>query len=308
MFTCKPFSNQGTTARIILIVLACGAVFWACSTGDSNSSASLIADHAQVTQLANGFKFTEGPTPDGSGNIYFSDIPNNRIHIWSVEDSSLSTFIENSEGANGLMFDDNGNLLACQGSGRQLGAIDPQGDVTVLADQYKGKKLNSPNDLWLDPHGGIYFTDPRYGSRDDMQMDGEHVYYLSPDRNTLIRVIDDLVRPNGLIGTPDGSILYVADHKDDKTHKYSINPDGTLTDKTLFAEEGSDGVALDEQGNLYLTGAAVRIYSPKGEFLQQIDIPERPTNVCFGGTKGNTLFITAQTSLYAIDMTVGAAQ
>ena len=193
----------------------------------SAQKASMVAVGAKVEKLAGGFKFTEGPAADAQGNIFFSDIPNNRIHKWS-SDGKLSTFRENSGGANGLYFDKKGNLLACEGTGRRLVSIDPTGNVTVLADKYQGKQFNSLNDLWIDRTGGVYFTDPRYGGRDDMEQDGEHVYYLSPDRKKLIRVIADLVKPNGVIGTADGKKLYVADHGGKKTFVYDINKDGTL--------------------------------------------------------------------------------
>src|SRR4030043_21910 len=211
--------------------------------GSNVAEASVVADGAIVEKLAGGFAFTEGPAADAQGNVYFSDIPNNRIHKWSL-DGKLSTFRENTGGANGLYFDKDGNLLACEGGGRRLVSIDKQGQVSVLADSYQGKKFNSLNDLWIDPKGGIYFTDPRYGDRDTMEQDGEHVYYLSPDRKKLIRVIDDMVRPNGLIGARNGKTLYVADHGGKKTFVYTVNKDGTLSNKKLFPPEGSDGMTI----------------------------------------------------------------
>ena len=271
-------------------LLGCGA---AIQSGQNQASG--------VRKLADGFAFTEGPASDRVGNIYFTDIPNNRIHKWS-RDEELFTFVENSGGANGLMFDKNENLIACAGSIGKLISIDPAGKITVLADTYEGKPFNSPNDLWIDAEGGIYFTDPRYGNRDNLPQDGEHVYYLSADRKKLIRVIDDMVRPNGIIGTPDGKQLYVADHGANKTYIYTIRPDRTLTDKKLFAEQGSDGMTLDAAGNLYLTEKAVTVYTPSGEKIRTIEVPESPSNVCFGGEDGKTLFITARTSLYAIDI------
>jgi gluconolactonase len=275
--------------------------------GFSVAAASVVADGAKVEKLAGGFAFTEGPAADAKGNVYFSDIPNNRILIWSL-DGKLSTFSENSGGANGLYFDKAGNLLACEGGGRRLVSIDMKGSLTVLADKYQGKKFNSLNDLWIDPKGGVYFTDPRYGNRDGMEQDGEHVYYLSPDRKKLTRVISDMVRPNGLIGTPDGKTLYVTDNGDGKTFVYSINPDGTLSGKKLFAPEGSDGMTIDNQGNVYLTTAGVAVYNKQGTKIETIDVPERPANVCFGGSDNQTLFITARTSLYSIKMGVKGAE
>lgn len=265
----------------------------------SAEKASLVAKGTKVEKLAGGFKFTEGPAADAQGNIFFSDIPNNRIHKWSLE-GKLTTFREDSGGANGLYFDKKGNLLACEMTSRRLVSIDPKGNVTVLADNYQGKKFNSPNDLWIDPNGGIYFTDPRYGSREGMEQDGEHVYYLSPDRKKLIRVISDMVRPNGVIGTPDGKKLYVADHGGKKTFVYDINKDGTLSNKKLFAPEGSDGMTIDNQGNIYLTTEVVAVYNSKGEKIEMIQIPEAPANVTFGGKDKQTLFITARTSLYSV--------
>ena len=276
---------------------------WSHAQVEEAGALAIVAPGAVMEKLAGGFSFTEGPAEDGDGNIYFTDIPNNRIHKWTIG-AGLSTFREESGGANGLFFDGKGHLLACQGGSRRLVLISLDGKLTVLADQYEGKKLNSPNDLWPDPRGGIYFTDPRYGNRDGLEQEGECVYYLSPDRGRLLRVISDMVRPNGVIGTPDGKRLYVTDHGDSKTFVYSINSDGTLAAKKLFAPEGSDGMTLDSEGNLYLTTSGVSVYRPDGTHLGMIAVPERPANVCFGGKDRKVLFITARTSLYSIQMRV----
>jgi gluconolactonase len=274
----------------------------------SVAEAGVVAEGAKVEKLVGGFAFTEGPAADAQGNVFFSDIPNNRIHKWSL-DGKLLTFRENSGGANGLYFDKNGNLLACEGGGRRLVSIDPKGNVTVLTDKYEGKRFNSLNDLWIDPKGGVYFTDPRYGNRDGMEQDGEHVYYLSPDRKKLTRVISDMVRPNGVIGTPDGKTLYVADHGGSKTFAYKVSEDGTLAGKKLFAPEGSDGMTIDNEGNVYLTTKVVAVYNKDGQKIESIPAPEQPANVTFGGSDNQTLFITAQTSLYSVRMQVkGAGQ
>jgi gluconolactonase len=269
---------------------------------------SIVAPGAKVEKLAGDFRFTEGPAADAEGNVFFTDIPNNRIHKWSPDGSplggKLSTFRENSGGSNGLYFDKKGNLLACEGADRRLVSIDPEGKVTVLADKYQGKQFNSLNDLWIDPKGGVYFTDPRYGSRDNMEQDGEHVYYLSPDRKKITRVINDMVRPNGVIGTPDGKRLYVTDHGGGKTFVYTVNKDGTLSDKKLFAPEGSDGMTIDNEGNVYLTTSVVAVYNKASEKIEEIEVPERPANVTFAGKDRKTLFITARTSLYSVRMRV----
>jgi gluconolactonase len=268
---------------------------------------SVVAEGAKVEKLAGGFKFTEGPAADVEGNIFFTDIPNNRIHKWTT-DGKLITFKQDSGGANGLYFDKDGNLLVCEGDRRRVVSIGRNGRKKVLADKYNDKQLNSPNDLWADPKGGIYFTDPRYGSRDGMEQGGEYVYYLSPDRKRFIRVIDDMVRPNGVIGTADGKTLYVADHGGGKTFEYCINEDGTLSNKKLFAPEGSDGMTIDNQGNIYLTTNVVAVYNKNGEKIETIEVPEQPANVCFGGKDKQTLFITARTSLYSVRMRVSSGE
>ncbi|HKJ67004.1 MAG TPA: SMP-30/gluconolactonase/LRE family protein [bacterium] len=291
------------TVPVFLLLVGCGRA----QQGRQQSQGDdLLAADAEVQQLAGDFRFTEGPAPDIRGNIYFTDIPNNRIHVWTLEDA-LTTFRENSGGANGLYFDSQGNLIACEGGNRRLVSISPQGDVTVLADTYQGNRFNSPNDLWVDADDGVYFSDPRYGNRDNMEM-GEHVYYLSPDRERLIRVIDDMERPNGVIGTSDGKTLYVADQGAGETYRYTINEDGTLSDKTLFVSQGSDGMTIDNQGNIYITSGAVEVYDPEGAHVLSISIPESPANLCFGGENADELYITARTSLYVVPMQVRGIQ
>jgi gluconolactonase len=273
---------------------------------------SLVAEGAKVEKLAGGFKFTEGPAVDAKGNVFFSDIPNNRTHVWST-DGKLSTFRENTGGGNGMFVDRQGSLLTCEGTARRLTstAVEASADgkptagkVTVLADKYNGKKFNAPNDLWIDPEGGVYFTDPYYGPKMELEQGGYHVYYLSADRKQLTRVIDDLKMPNGILGTSDGKLLYVADPGDGKTYRYAIQGPGKLGERKLFAEQGSDGLTLDNRGSLYLTDRGVTIYSPDGKLAEKIAVPEGPANVCFGGKDRDTLFITARTSLYAVKMRV----
>jgi gluconolactonase len=282
-------------------LVAAGAAMLLCQV--VGAKAGVVAPDAKAEKLAGSFNFTEGPVADPKGNVYFTDIPNNRIHKWSI-DGSLSTFRENSGGANGLYLDDKGNLLVCEGGNRRVTRIDMQGNVTVLCDSYKGKKLNSPNDLWRDKKGGIYFTDPRYGKRSDMEQPDEYVFYLPADSNQPMLVVEDMVRPNGVVGAKDGKLLYVADHGDNKTWVYKIKGDGTLTDKKLFAPMGADGIELDEQGNLYLTGKGVTVLDPAGNKIDYIEVPQEPANICFGGKDGKTLFITARGSLYSIQMNI----
>ncbi|MFC1765284.1 SMP-30/gluconolactonase/LRE family protein [Planctomycetota bacterium] len=267
-------------------------------------ASELIADGAELIKVADGFQFTEGGARDAQGHVYFTDLRNNRIHKWDHKTGQITTFKEDSRSANGCWLDDQGNLIVAEGQGRALAIIKADGSRTTLVSQYQGKKFNSPNDLWGDKQGGIYFTDPHYGrGRDEMELDGEHVYYLASDRKTLTRVADDLVRPNGIIGSLDGKTLYVADAGAKKTYAYDIGADGSLSNKRLFIPEGSDGLTLDAKGNLYLTNTAVRIFNASGTFLEQIEVP-RPTNVCFAGADGKTLFITARSTVYTLRMKV----
>lgn len=272
---------------------------------------SLIEPGAKVEKLAGDFKFTEGPTCDSAGNVFFTDQPNNRILKWSV-DGKLTTFMQPAGRANGMCFDPVGNLIACADEKTELWSIAPDMKVTVLVREYQGKALNGPNDVWVRPDGGLYFTDPFYKrpwwQHDKMPQDGQHVYFLSADRSKFIRVVDSLKQPNGIIGTPDGKTLYVADIGAGKTYKFDIQPDGTLANKTLFCELGSDGMTIDADGNLYLTGRGVIVFNKDGVKIEQIDVPERWTaNVCFGGRDKRTLFITASEGLYAVRLRVKGA-
>ena len=177
--------------------------------------------------------------------------------------------------------------------------------MTILCDNYKGKKFNSPNDLWRDKKGGIYFTDPGYGNRKEMEQAGDYVFYLPADSKEPIVVVEDMNRPNGIVGTKDGSMLYVADMQAGKTWLFKINPDGTLTDRKLFVKMGSDGMTLDEQGNLYLTGRGVTVFNSAGEKIDVINMGSTQTsNVSFGGKDNDTLFITGGASLFSIKMSV----
>ncbi len=295
---------------LLVTVLACGGNNTTDKNRQSDAEKNIVAEDAEIQKLAGDFKFTEGPASDVQGDVYFTDQPNDRIMIWSV-DGKLSTFLQPCQRCNGTFFDKNGDLLACADEKRRLVSISMDGTMTVLVDHFAGKRLNGPNDLWPDPKGGIYFTDPYYErswwENKGMEQDGQHVYYLKPDRKTVIRVVDDLEQPNGIIGTPDGKTLYVADIRAGKTWAYSIADDGTLTDKTFFAPEGSDGMTMDERGNVYLTNKTVSVFSPSGDNIAAIEFPERPANVCFGAADRMTLFVTARTVLYSLKMQVKGA-
>ncbi|WP_079736629.1 SMP-30/gluconolactonase/LRE family protein [Salegentibacter salegens] len=273
-----------------------------------NSQKELIKEGQKPQLISNEFEFTEGPAADTEGNVYFTDQPNNRIHKWSVEDGSVSVFMEDAGRANGLYFDVEKDLLAAADENSEIWKITHQRDVKVLIDDFEGKRLNGPNDLWVAPNGGIYFTDPYYQrdywERTEKEIAEERVYYVN-QQGELSIVVDDLVQPNGIIGTPNGEILYIADIGDNKTYSYKINPDGRLTDKKLFTELGSDGMTIDNMGNVYLTGNGVTIFDKSGKKIQHIRIDKDWTaNVTFGGKKQQTLFITAQEAIYSLQMNV----
>jgi len=275
---------------------------------DKLAAKDILERGAKVERLAGDFKFTEGPAVDAEGNVFFTDQPNDRILKWSV-DGKLSTFLQPCGRSNGLCFDKDGNLLACADLKNELWSIDREGKATVLVKGYKGKLLNGPNDVWVDPKGGIYFTDPfyrrPYWSRGPKEQDCEGVYYLAPDRKAVTRVIGDLKQPNGIAGTPDGKKLYVADIGAGKTYVYDIQEDGVLVGKKLLCEMGSDGMTIDKEGNVYLTGKGVTVFDRDGKQIAHIPIDEPWTaNVCFGGKDRKTLFITASTGLYAVRMLV----
>lgn len=280
---------------------------------------SVVAPGATLQKLCDGFSFTEGPAADAEGNVFFTDQPNDRILKWSV-DGKLSVFLSPCGRSNGLYFDRQGNLWACADLNNELWKIeidpnDPNHVVTtVVVQSYGGKKLNGPNDAWIAPDGGIYLTDPYYKRNywapgPVERVAGEHVYYLKPDGSDLLRVTSDLSKPNGIIGTPDGFYLYIADIGANKTYRYKTNPDGSLSEKRFFCGMGSDGMAIDAEGNLYLTGSGgVTVFNPHGQQIERIAVPQSWTgNVAFGGKDRKTLFITAGVALYGLRMRVEGA-
>lgn len=280
-----------------------------CTTKSTEESSEDTTSEPEIKynleKLATGFGFTEGPAVDADGNVYFTDIPNSMILVWTIE-NQLDTISNNSGHANGLYFDKDENLLACERDEGQITSTNPDGESTVIAAQYNGKRFNQPNDIWPDGKGGAYFTDPKYGdNQDELDQDGMHVYYINPERTTVTRVCDDLEKPNGVLGTPDAKILYVTDGQAKRTYQYDIQEDGMLANKTLFVDLGCDGMTLDKDGNVYFTTNGekrVDIISPQGQLIDSIEVPERPANVCFGGVNNDQLYITARTSLYRVKL------
>lgn len=271
---------------------------------------SIIAPAAKLEKLGDGYKFTEGPVADKKGNVFFTDQPNNKIIRWDASSGEFSTFSDQAGRSNGMYFDKKGNLVSCADEDNQVWVFDKKGNHKVLVKDYEGKLLNGPNDLWIDAKGGIYLTDPLYKrdywKRDPaMQQDGEHVYYLTPDGKKLTRVDDNIKKPNGIIGTEDGKTLFVADIGAGKTYRYDVGANGELNNRKLFVSMGSDGMILDDQGNLYLTGKGVTVFDKEGQQIAHIPVPAGWTaNLCFAGKDRDLLFITAGEAVYGIKMTV----
>ena len=293
------------TKYTIISSLALSILVFSCKAQHS----SIIANDALLVKVDSTYSFTEGPASDKDGNVYFTDQPNDKIIKWHANDNSLSIFKEPSGRANGLYFDHDGNLLAAADENNELWRIDSNGNVDTLLTSFEDKKLNGPNDIWVDLKGGIYFTDPyykrEYWTRTKAEISEKNVYYISPDGKEVSIIASGFVQPNGIIGTPDGKTLYVADIGDKKTYAYTIQPNGTLTGKKLFTNMGSDGMTIDNKGNIYLTGDGVTIFNKKGEQIHHIPINENWTaNITFGGKDQNILFITAMGAIYTLKMNV----
>jgi gluconolactonase len=294
--------KKTTTSILILLLFAINGFA-------QEVKSKIIAKGAILTKLSGEYAFTEGPAADAEGNIFFTDQPNDKIYKWSANDGIISVYMDKTGRSNGLYFDREGNLLSCADLENQLWKIDKNQKVTVLVNDFEGKKFNGPNDLWIAPNGGIYFTDPfyqrPYWTRKGMDLPEKRVYYLSPDKKTVSIAARELVAPNGIIGTPDGKTLYVADIGGQKTYAYTINADGTLSDRKLFASMGSDGMTVDRKGNVYLVGKGVTVFDKKGTQIEHIDVKEPWTaNITFGGKDRKMLFITASKAVYTLKMKV----
>ncbi|TVR12456.1 MAG: SMP-30/gluconolactonase/LRE family protein [Balneolaceae bacterium] len=300
-------NNKLRALKVIFFTLIIIPFFIAHPLAAQNST--IIAEGAELTLISDQFSFTEGPATDADGNVYFTDQPNDHIWKYSI-DGELTLFMDETGRSNGMYFDHDGNLLSCADLNGEIWSISTDNkEVTVLVNEFNGKQLNGPNDLWVDPKGGIYFTDPYYQrdywDRTEKEIEEERVYYLTPDRQEILIVENEFVKPNGIIGTPDGNTLYVADIGDSKTYSYTMNEDGTLSNKQLFAKMGSDGMTIDDQGNVYLTGSGVTVFNKEGEQIEHIPIPQGWTgNVTFIGPERRTLFITAGNSVYTLEMNV----
>lgn len=304
--------------------LLCCALL-SCGDDDSNpeSDQGLIATDAQLVNFGNGYSFTEGPAVDKNGNVFFTDQPNDIIYKWDASTKEITPFLDETGRSNGMAFDKDGNLIACADMYGELWKIAPNGSHEVLIDNYNGKLLNGPNDVWINPvTGGMYITDPMfprgYWDEEDPRKEnnpswppthseqadegkGGHVYYLAPGANALVRVTiqpgwDADAWPNGVVGTPDGKKLYVNKWAGDNmggTWVFDINADGSLSNMKKFTDMGGDGMSMDDRGNIYISnGFGVVVFDPNGTELVRIFTGGGATNNVFAGSDGKTLFIT----------------
>jgi gluconolactonase len=269
-----------------------------------------------VVKLHTDFKFTEGPAADRDGNVYFSDIPNERLHKVDAK-GKLSTVREKTNRANGLMVASSGEVYACEMAGQVVAYSADGTKRRVLADKHDGKRFNAPNDLVLDRAGGVYFTDPAFGAPKELPQGKTAVYYLSTGGKTT-RLVDDLPNPNGVILAPDEKTLYVIPSGQADMMSYPVEAPGKLGKGKVFCtlrqpakakNSGGDGLTVDVQGNLYITSQmGLQVFDKDGKYLGTIKIPEVPANATFGSADFKTLYVTARTSLYTIKMEVAGHQ
>jgi gluconolactonase len=304
----------------------------------------LVPANAKLEKVAGGFdKWTEGPVWTHQGSLLFAEIPANQIRLWKPGLKDAKVFMEKSgyvgskayggpePGSNGMTLDPDGRVTVAGHARRnvwRLETLDPHATVTVLADSYQGKKLSSPNDLVYRSDGSLYFTDPPYGLPTQQDTDPEkelkvngvyripnarqHKAGAPPDRDQLQLIISDLPRPNGIAFSPDEKVLYIADSGDKVWMRYTVQPDGSVSDGKLLLDAktdktpgGPDGIRVDKKGNIYGSGpGGVWIISPEGKHLGTIKVPEVVANVAWGDKDGKTLYITASTSLYRIKLSV----
>lgn len=312
------------TKLSLLLSLALGATASQAATDFQISNTAefrrCVPAGSTLTKLAGDFGFVEGPTwLKASGVLIFSDIPGNELRQWSPT-AGVSSYRKPSHNANGNTTDRAGRLLTCEHSGRRVALQEKDGSVKTVVDLFEGKKFNSPNDVVVARDGVLWFTDPDYGlktkpgtkEKEGREQPGNFVYRHDPKSGRTTAVARDFVNPNGLAFSPDEKKLYVADSGTPRHIRvFAVQPDGTLTDGRVFCkiDQGvPDGIRVDRDGRVWSSsGDGVQIFSPDGNLIGKILVPESPANLCFGGPDGRTLFITARKSLYSIAVGVTGA-
>lgn len=291
-----------TVAKSVLLGLLAVSFCLTTQADETNGLADVVA--GDVHKVAEGFRFTEGPVWHRDGYLLFSDIPADIIYKWTGVDE-FEIWREPSGKSNGLTFDRVGRFLACEHWNRRITRTEADGSITVIADSYDGKPLNSPNDLVVRSDGTIFFTDPPYGLEGrEQEQPVNGVYRVKPGEEPVL-LVGDFDRPNGIALSLDESLLYVADTSGGHTRVFDLDAEGNLSNDRIFGETpGADGMKLDLEGRVYITARdGVRVFSPDGDHLGTIVFPEGPANLAFGGEDFKTLFVTARTGLYAVELT-----
>jgi gluconolactonase len=270
------------------------------------SSAVALDFNAPIEKLSGDFKFTEGPVWVAANNeLRFSDIPANRIVRF--HDGKFTTFRTPSNNSNGLTLDKQGRLIACEHGLRRVTRTEADGTLSVLAERYEGKRLNSPNDGVVKSDGAIYFTDPPYGvKQEERELNFQGVYRISPDGKALTLLVKDFIKPNGLAFTPDEKILYVNDTEGGHIRAFDVAADGMLSNGRVFAKTpGADGMKVDSEGNVYCTSATgVMVFDRGGKHLGTFSAAEQPANCAFGDADWKSLYMTCRSGLYRVRLAV----
>lgn len=298
--------------RTMMLVGAAMLLAPASARAETPAGLKALGPAGPIEKVQGGFKFTEGPAWDGRDTLYFSDIPANRIY--QLRDGKVSVFLEPSGHVNGIMVAPaTGTLYACRMDGEII-AIDPKTkQVKTVTAKYQGKRYNAPNDVVLDSHGGVYFTDPHFSAPPTLPQGVTAVYYVDA-QGKVTRLIDDLKDPNGVILSPDEKTLYVIPSGQKEMMAYPVQAPGKLGKGRVFCvlkqkqaggNSGGDGLTIDSRGNLYITSAlGLQVFNPQGDLLGIIKLPEQPANAAFGGPDLKTIYATARTGLYAVPMKV----
>ncbi len=263
---------------------------------------SFVAPGASIVKEPGEYIFTEGPLMLRDGRVIFSDIPANKIY--SLKDGKVTVFREPSDNANGNFLDRAGNVVTCEHGSRKVTRTDASGKVTDVVSEFEGKKLNSPNDVYISKSGRIYFTDPPYGIRPNQQEQAANgVYLFAEGKTTLLAA--DFSRPNGIVLSPNEKVLYVADSAKGHIRSFEVLRDGKVGPGKVFVETpGPDGLRVDSEGRVWsASGNGVNVISPEGQILEVIKFPETPSNLCFS-RDGKTLYVTARKGLYSVKVTV----
>jgi gluconolactonase len=267
------------------------------------------APEGQMDRVASGFRFTEGPAWSHEGFLVFSDVPNDRI-LKYVPGEKPVVFRENSNGANGNVFDAQGRLYTCESRTRRVVRMDKKGEMQVLADKWEGKRLNAPNDIVVRKDGHVYFTDPAFGNQaDTRELDFYGVFHIAP-KGELRLIAKPAGRPNGIAFSPNGRVLYVANSDEHNVRAYDVDRNGEVSNERVVISgiDGvPDGMRVDDKGNIYVAAQGVAIYDAQGKFVESLGVAETPANCAFGDSDLHTLYITARTSLYRVRRDVKGA-